>query len=235
MNGLIIHLGESFRLGGQHTRNRGDEKSVDEQIKAANSHIHFITHIIDKYKLNSISVYISSYNTQYNDNLLQIYEKYLIGSTFYEDVIGLNNLFHNALNNIENIEKYDFVLFIRIDLFLKPYFTEIFNPNSNMILYPTICWYKDSRTNNHPRVNDMIMFIPKKYFKYLNNINIGHHNSWSELITNTDLTYDDLDTMINTYHDSDSAKDYNPLYYIVNRPETNIFHSNGFIFNKYSF
>ena len=49
------------------------------------------------------------------------------------------------------------------------------------------------------------------------------------------VKYNDLDTMINTYHDSDSAKDYNPLYYIVNRPENKIHHSEGVFFNKYAF
>ena len=51
---------------------------------------------------------------------------------------------------------------------------------------------------------------------------------------NTDLTYEDLGTIINTYHDSDSSKDYNPLYYIVNRPENIIWHSEGDIFNKHN-
>ena len=61
------------------------------------------------------------------------------------------------------------------------------------------------------------------------------HDTWCDLINTTDLTYNDLDTMINTYHDSDSFKDYNPLYYIVNRPESKIWHSKGHIFNKYNF
>jgi len=80
----------------------------------------------------------------------------------------------------------------------------------------------------------MLLFIPNKYFKYINNIRIGHE-SWYILVKNTDLTYNDLDTIIHTYHDSDSYKDYNPLYYIVNRPESTIFHSHGEIFNKYNF
>ena len=41
--------------------------------------------------------------------------------------------------------------------------------------------------------------------------------------------------MIHTYHDSDSYKDYNPLYYIVNRPESKETHSNGYIFDKMRF
>ena len=31
---------------------------------------------------------------------------------------------------------------------------------------------------------------------------------------------------------SDSAKDFNPLYYLVNRPESTVFHSAGYLFNK---
>ena len=235
MNGLIIFIGESFRLGTQGTRNRGTEESYNEQIKACNSHINFIEHIIQKFQLNSMSVFLSSYNTKYDNDLLSIYNKYLLGHNLYNDVIGLNTLFHNSINSInsiKNIEKYDFILYIRIDLYLKQEFLNIFNPTINNILFPTICWKHDSRVGNSPRVNDMLLFIPNKYYKYIKNIIIGH-NAWYDLIKNTDLTYDDLDTMINTYHDSDSFKDYNPLYYIVNRPESKIWHSEGHIFNKY--
>jgi hypothetical protein len=234
MNGLIIFLGESFRVGQQNTRNRGSKESYSEQIKASNSHITFIEHIIQKFQLNSISLFLSSYNTQYDNDLLTIYNKYLLGYKLYDNVIGLNNLFHNSINSIENIEKYDFILYIRIDLYLKQDFLNCFNPTINMILFPTICWKHASRTGNHPRVNDMILFIPKKYYKYIEKISMSH-DIWYELIHTTNLTYDDLDVMINTYHDSDSFKDYNPLYYIVNRCENKNWHSEGYIFNKHNF
>jgi hypothetical protein len=234
MNGLIIFLGESFRIGQQHTRNRGSIESYSEQIKASNSHIVFIEHIIQKFQLNSISLFLSSYNTQYDNDLLMIYNKYLLGYKLYDNVIGLNNLFHNSINSIENIEKYDFILYIRIDLYLKEYFLNCFDPTINMILFPTICWIYASRIGNHPRVNDTILFIPKKYYKYIEKIRICH-DTWYELINTTNLTYDDLDVMINTYHDSDSFKDYNPLYYIVNRCENKNWHSKEYIFNKHNF
>jgi hypothetical protein len=85
----------------------------------------------------------------------------------------------------------------------------------------------------------MLLFIPKKYFKYIGNMDflpIGDdgHRLWAQLIKTTDLTYNDLDTMIHTFHDSDSAKDYNPLYYIVNRNQQTIFHSEGNVFDKYN-
>jgi hypothetical protein len=234
MNGLIIFLGESFRLGQQNTRCRGGTESFVEQIKACNSHIDFIEHIICKHSLNSISVFISTYNTEFDDDLLSIYKKYLIGKELYDDVIGLENLFRKSINKVENIDSYDFVLYIRIDLFLKEHFKEIFDPTINMILFPTICFIHEHKYNNHPRVNDTMLFIPKKYFAYLNKMSIGH-SAWHDLVVCEDLTYDDMDTMIETYHDSDSYKDLNPIYYIVNRNQSNDFHSKGHIFDKHNF
>jgi hypothetical protein len=234
MNGLVILIGETFRKGGQNSRNRGSPEAYDGQIEACNSHIRFIEHTCSKYKLNSFSVYIASYNTQYNNNLLSVYKKYLIGHIFYENVIGINTLFHNSFNNIENKENYDFILFIRIDLFLKQYFTDVFNPTINKILLPSICWYRDCRYNNIPRVNSILVYVPKKYYKYIKNISF-YHDLWLKIINSTDLTVEDLDVMINTYHDSDSEKDYNPLYYIVNRNQCEIFHSEDYIFDKYKF
>ena len=235
MNGLILFIGESFRLGNQGTRNRGSDESYNEQIKACNSHIHFIQSINKKFKLNSMSVFISTYNTKFNNDLLSIYNEYLTCYNIYENVIGLNNLFHNSINYLhDNLKNYDFIFYIRIDLYLKQQFIDIFDPTINKILFPTICFKPYHFVGSHPRVNDMCVFIPKKYYKYINNLYI-YHNMWYDLISNTDLTYDDLDTIINTYHDSDSAKDYNPLYYIVNRDECNIFHSEGDIFNKFIF
>jgi hypothetical protein len=164
MNGLIIFVGESFRLIQLGQRNTGHPDAYNEQINAGYSHIRFIENIIQKYNMNSISVFISSYTTQFDNQLLSIYEKYLIGGILHTDVIGIQNLFHTAIQIIKNIETYDFIFVIRIDLFLKPYFINIFDPTINMILYPTICWKKDSLVKNHPRVNDMMLFIPKKYY-----------------------------------------------------------------------
>lgn len=234
MNGLILFIGESFRLGGQGTRNRGSKESYDEQMKACDSHIHFIENIIKKFQMNSISVYISSYNTQFDNDLISKYEKYLIGKHFQNNLIGIDGLFHRSIKQIKNIEKYDFVLYIRIDLFLKQYFSEVFNPRTNMILFPTICWILCHKVGSHPRVNDMLLFIPNKYYKYFDKIFIGHE-TWYHLMYKTDLDYSNMDTIIHTYHDSDSCKDFNPLYYIVNRGESTVFHSNGFVFDKNNF
>ena len=137
-------------------------------------------------------------------------------------------------NKIKDIDKYDFILYVRIDLFLKEHFMETFNPSINMILFPTICWRVLYKCESNPRINDTLLFVPKKYYTYINKIVICHE-AWHLLMNQTELTYNDLDTMIHTYHDSDSFKDYNPLYYIVNRPETKVFHSEGHVFDKHNF
>lgn len=232
MKALLIIIGESFRTGIQGSRLRGLEISYEGQIKACSSHMKFVNNLKEKNNIDT-DIIFQTYETKYNKDLIKIYEKKLINYKFYEDVIGLNNLFQNSIESIKDINVYDYILYIRIDLFLKDFFTEIFNPNYETITFPSICFKKFNadRSGNDPRVNDTMLFIPKKYYNYIKKI-IINHDSWRDLIRKTNLTYDDLDTMLKTYHDSDSYKDYNPIYYIVNRKESNVFHSEGYIFNK---
>jgi hypothetical protein len=235
MKGCIIFFGESFRLGGQGSRIRGSDESFEQQIKASKSHMIFIDSL--RMKQTETDIYIASYNTKFKQDLQNIYAENLIGSDFYDELIGQENLIHNSINKILNIDKYDFLTTIRIDIFLKSHFIEIFNPKWNKILWSCICWDPANKVNGkHPRVNDLIMYFSRKYFKYIKDVhyddNTSGHKQWAFFIDNTDLTYDDLDTIINTFHDSDSAKDYNPLYYIVNREECQIHHTPGGLFIK---
>ena len=115
---------------------------------------------------------------------------------------------------------------------VKDNFIEIFNPYSDKILFPSICFKPFHKCGIHPRVNDMMIFIPKKYFDFIKKIEICH-GSWFQLIEWYKLNYDEIDTMLNTFHDSDSAKDLNPLYFIVNRPINKIHHTKD-LFNKYN-
>lgn len=238
MNCLVVFLGETFRMGGQGTRSIGSDESYSEQIKASKSHISFIEDLKER-KCCSADVYISTYNTKFNSDLLNIYNKVLIGSDFYDERIGYNRLLHNSIGKIKDLTVYDFVFFSRINICFKDEFLNVFNPgypNWDKILFPSICWFRDSKVGNHPRVNDMMIYIPKRYYNYIKNIAYeayyDGHRMWYNLIGQTDLTYDDIDTMLNTYHDSDSAKDFNPIYYIVNRPICTKHHSEGYIFDK---
>jgi hypothetical protein len=239
MRGLFILLGESFRIGGQHSRLIGSSQSVEGQIAAVKSHISFINYLEQNYACN-INVYLGSYKTEYNNTLIEAYRKYVIGSDFYEGRIGFNNLLNNSIKKISNIKPYDFILIMRIDLYLKSYFSSVFNPTWQTIRFPTILW--EPLPCGNPRINDMMIFIPSKYYKYIEKIvfrrganpvsAISGHNIWSDLVKTTDLTNKDLDPMIDTFHDSDSKKEFNPLYYIVNREISKIHKKVGYRFDK---
>jgi len=70
MKGLFIMFGESFRSGGQYSRIRGNDESYFGQIDASLSQMRFIKNLnVD------IDVYISSYSTKFDNNLLGIYSK----------------------------------------------------------------------------------------------------------------------------------------------------------------
>lgn len=222
MKGLILLIGESFREGGQYSRLRDTEIGKNTQFIATESHVNFIK------KLNEFgietNVIINTYETKYENELKSWYNKNIIKILINDELIGIKNLVNNALKSIET-NNYDFIIVIRIDLFLKEQFvTNIINKiNCNKILFPFITWTKDCEYNNCPRVADTILFIPKKYF-YLTReekqIYLSH-DAWYLNKINYGLSSSDMDVMIYTFHDSDSSKDFNPLYYMVSRSETN--------------
>jgi hypothetical protein len=232
-NGLLILFGETFRLGGQGNRNTGSEQSYKEQINAAQSHIKFISNL--KKKNINIIVSINSYTTRYDKNLTYIYKDVLYDSIFYTNLLGVNVLINNCINRVENITSYDFILCMRIDIFLKDKFMDIFKLDNDKILFPSICFEPHHKIGIHPRVNAMMMYIPKRYIIFFKQNGIDlYHDTWYKLVTYYNFNYEQLDTMLNTYHDSDSYKDYNPIYYIVNRYESTI-HTTKKIFDKYNF
>jgi hypothetical protein len=236
MKGLLLLYGESFRLGGRGTRNRGSTESYGEQMKSAKTNVEFIEHLKCVHDCQ-MDVCISSYDTKFNNDLNAAYSDYLIFSDYYLDVIGTNQIVQKCIQKIENINKYDFVLILRIDICLKEEFIRIFTPKWDKIMFSFVCYKPHHISGGHPRVADMMMFIPCKYFQYMKYIGFHDyyqhgHDQWNHFINCTDLSYDDLDTMIDTFHDSDSEKDWNPLYYVVNRGQCMTSYCWGEVFNK---
>jgi hypothetical protein len=92
-------------------------------------------------------------------------------------------------------------------------------------MFTSQCWTRGASFIQEPRINPIIKFIPQKYFYLLENKIDIDHESWYDYKTNHNLTNDDLDFMLDTYHDTDSYKDWNPLYYMVSRPETKIWYN----------
>lgn len=229
----VILIGEAFRYGGQGNRTRDLSQSYDGQIKACNTHKNFFIYLEDKFKIN-INLYINVYETKYKNDILNIYSNFVKYFNFPTHLKSLTGLVKEIYPHIN--DKTLPIFICRIDLFLKPYFFEIFNPNLNKITFPSICFVPHHKIHNLPRINDMMMFIPSNYFFIFENFNFTHDSCY-ELIKSfpNKLNSDSFSFLLNTYHDSDSFKDYNPLYQIVNRNKNKKWHTKGYIYDKISF
>ena len=133
---------------------------------------------------------------------------------------------------------YDFAIYMRVDVMLRPFFTEVFDPRWDTTRFAFIEWFAPpggwDRTavgsyvwnTTHPRIADMLMFVPRRNFETVPMGGIAHE-AWSNLLKKG-VPRSAGDVMLRTYHDADSAKDWNPLYELANRPETLTWHNAGF-------
>jgi hypothetical protein len=215
MKNLIIFYGESFRFGGQSNRNIGLDKSFAEQIKACDSHLDLIKKLELKHK---IDVYIDTYDTKFSEQLLEKYKNHLIGFNLrkqYTQTVNRNIL--DCLNQVQDI--YEYIFLIRIDLFLKPDFINLFPRTSDKITFTFRCWKLFDTLEGYPRISGMIFVFPQKYLEAMKSVDNFEHDTWLKLRKQNLLENHQLEFLISSQHDSDSQKDWNPLYYVVNRPE----------------
>lgn len=229
-NGLIIICGESFRGGGQWNRILDTDQSYITQKLASDSHINFCISLKEKFNI-SINILLSTYKTKYEKDYESWYN--LIDTKFkYFSSTQVNNrsdLGKLAIHDV-NIDLYDWILFIRPDLKLKNYFWEIFDPFCQELLYPYRLWILwHTLDNGFCNVNDTMLFIPKRLYHILKQGGVQlYHDGLSNYINKYNLLYSDFNFMIPTLHDSDSSKDYNPLYTMVSRPENKYWYSYGY-------
>jgi hypothetical protein len=237
---LIILIGETFRTGFQDSRERDRNESYLPQIKSSENHVNFIKYIENKFNLKC-DIVINTYYTKYKDVLLNIYKELnILEYNVNNNYIGLENLLRNGIllaKNKTNLNDYKFITSLRLDIMLKQLYFDIFNPNWNSIMFPTLCYIiqgYDKTYEGYPRVNHNIIFIPNRFFNLIPNYIFMSHDSWYYFIKNTpfNLQHDDIDVMLNTYHDSDSYKDYQPLYTYLYRHENKNWKSKGYVFNK---
>jgi hypothetical protein len=234
MRGLIILIGESFRDGRSGSRERDTDNSFITQKLASERHVLFLNHLKNNLGID-VDLIINTYKTKFEESIIEWYKDFLIEYISNNILIGLEKLLNWVTMKIDKT-KYDFVFAIRIDIYLKNMFFEKFDPNWNRITFSQICWTKCCRVdNNEPRVSDVIIFVPKRLFYLFDRYLHLFHESWICYKVNYKLTNSDLNLMIDTYHDSDSFKDWNPLYYIVSREESKIWHSEGYKLNMNTF
>lgn len=230
MIAVVVFLGESFRVGGQNSRDRGRPEAHAGQEMASRSHARFLAALRSRLAVEC-RVVVDSYSTRYDDELVSWYGgPPAVTSYFHPDVVGLPALFEHAAGLAQQVvsgcsSEVAFVQFVRIDLFLKDFFIDGFQP-SPCIRYPSICFtYNGSHEvtpGGHPRVSDTMVYVPRRLFRVLfgGRINLLCHDAFKLLresphgITDADIAF-----TVRTYHDSDSGKDWNPMYRMVGRAE----------------
>ena len=243
----VLIIGESFRSGSQGSRRKGHPDSVDDQILACGSHTSLFDDLISQ-GVHDIDVFINTYSTPYDDKINDIYGKRVKGHNFITTYNVTPEGMHDHLYMAKSLlhvgweEKYNMILALRIDLVLKGHrvlmdhcllSSGIVASNSNTIAamdkiaYPSVCFIPYHIHNGKPRVNCMFAIIPKSCFDLLNSRQrILDHAAWDSLPDGKAMV------ILDTYHDSDSEKDFNTMYRVANRPETTVWHSQGYRFDR---
>lgn len=226
---LICYYGGAFREGEIGTTKQDSKYGYEAQKNTS------ITHAKLKKVLNKkgyqTDILISTRNTKYSNRLDSWYEPYdMIINKISEKMHGKDYMIKSTVDNINKLNKYDydFILFARIDLFLKPDFFEVLDPETDKISFlannynPKNCnyWHKDS-----PEVVDLFVLVPKKYYYILDSKFSLNHNSWSYLKKQYKLSNKDMTFMSNLMFDSNSSIDKNPYYVMSSRKENTEIHT----------
>lgn len=225
--GLICYYGGAFRDGGNTSSLQDTDIGYNGQYYATQTHLK-LTEVLNKkgYKVDTI---INTYHSTYEKELTKWYNVYdIIFNTLNKKINstdGRDKLIRSSINNIKNLtpNDYDFILFIRIDLFLKPDFFKILDINSDKINFIANNYDTNScithNTYKDPVVVDLFLFVPKKYFYILDEKFKLSHDSWSYYKKTYKLNDTDLGFMTNDVFDSNSYRDINNYYLMVSRKE----------------
>lgn len=123
-------------------------------------------------------------------------------------------MYRFALQSTPLDHKYDFMLFVRMDVALKDFFKQVFRPDHDNIMVSFPC-------SNHRRqppwwVGDMLGFIPRDLFHVQEKGFYFYHNVVRQL-RKWNLS-ERLGVYVNSHHRANAALGWNPLYYLPARP-----------------
>lgn len=224
-------IGGSFRSGGECNTSIGDPSSFWEQREACLSHVDFFKQFSNEI---DFEVNVITYSSKFNSFLTHWYQDYNPKVKILHKFIGFLSLFDSVRTDLASradLDTYDFIFVSRIDIVYKSMMNYVFKYNSSKVLYPFVCWHNACYT--HPmgrlRVSDVFVLIPKDKYEFIFDGQIQLRHNACDLMS--DYIYNEIDFGLLTLHDSDSAKDFNPLYKIVNRPESKKWKSRGFQVN----
>ena len=221
----LILMGGSFRLGGQTSTSIGEAHSYAGQKEACLSHLAYCKHLENTLGVKP-KIFINTYHSQYYDEMVQWYSsEYPVVHRAHTTMMGYVGLMTDTLSHVSLEDDDEFVLFVRIDLLLKPAFFDV--TLGNELCFSSVCWTRFHMHNGVPRVADLMLFIPKRLLYLVREKRLSLCHEAYDYFLNQGLEKKDIGFFVDTFHDSDSEKDWNPLYKIVNRRETTHWHDRG--------
>ena len=233
---LIVYYGGSFREGNIGSTLHDTQYGYESQKNASITHAK-LKQILNK-KGYETDILINTRHTEYKKDLLNWYNPFnIIINKIPIQIHGKDYMITSCIENINNLKKeeYKFILFIRIDLFLKPDFFNVLNTESNKIMFLANN-YDAKRCSNYnngqPEVVDLFLYIPNKYFYILDNKFKLNHDALSYLKKKYKLIDDDFNFMTNKIFDSNSFIDLNPYYVMGSRSENKEMHTKQLFENK---
>jgi hypothetical protein len=230
---IVLH-GESYRSGPQLSRTRGTDNYIKRQLLASKSHISLINSL--KEKGNNIDTILNTYklNEKDDNNLINYYKKetHIVISQFHDSIFpGEGDFLNNMYDLVTPIlNSYDFIFFIRIDLYLKKYCIQNIILDTDKIQFAHIDSNIEIQNLNSTNFNicHHLMLIPKRFYNIITNKIM--YNSIHQIrtnIINSGISINSVGLMINTTHICSTDLGWNPLYIQVGRNYNNLYSTKG--------
>jgi hypothetical protein len=214
MRFALCLLGQPFRKG---RGDGGSQEVYNDQMNAIETHLQFI-----ESTGFDCSVFMNVETTQYNEELKKVYNQYLEGALFRhkttEELVVSRKKQMDDVMKLFDRNDYNFIFFLRIDIYLKQKFIDMFE-FTNKIKFPFVtesAFTGNKTSEGNVRLCDMFMSIPKKHYNLLDIDKCIFHEDASD---DMKIQNENIEVVVDTMHDGDSGKRWNPLYYITGREE----------------
>lgn len=233
---LFVITGDTFRLGGQRSENKGGEESYKRQKLSTDSHLRLFDHI-EKTLSIKCDVYLNVYkcSDEYDRKLLDWYGERVVNKNIHPHRLDSEfSLIYDTTKRLREIgiDDYRFIMLIRPDWYLKKYFLDVFKVDDDRVLYAHLdagyrmvdsnssISFLDAAGREHdvPHVCHCITYCPKKHFHLFLDNQVWHwHDSLLRL--KNYVSRKEIGFFIDTFHWCCSSLDWNPIYSLVGRSE----------------
>jgi len=221
---LICYYGGSFREGNIGSTKSDTPYGYESQKNASITH-EKLKNVLQERGYQT-DILINTRETKYSNQLERWYEPFnMIMNEISDKVHAKDKMIQSTIKNINKLKKqqYDFILFVRIDLFLKPDFFEVLDTETDKISF--LANNYNPRNCNANDIVDLFVLVPKKYFYILDSKFDLNHWSWNYYKKTYHLKDKDMAFMTNKMFDSNSAIDQNPYYVMASRKENTVLHT----------